>query len=152
MQQEAVTLLESADADGEKAILLEGEDEAGTNEASEAEQAARALLGLPDTNAGMLDSFCARSAIPATARKLPSTMGAVISSLAYPFFLSLQCLHATVKPMKAPQLMSTCTHIHSTAKRIVAASIRFQGCCKQLAMSAYSHKGCLLGLCIHNSP
>lgn len=56
MQQEAVTLLESAEGDGDgDDAELEGEEDAARGEAAEAEQAARALLGLPGTSAGMSD-------------------------------------------------------------------------------------------------
>lgn len=48
-----MTLLESADGD-DGAAILDGEEEARTDGEAEAEQAARALLGLPGTNAGML--------------------------------------------------------------------------------------------------
>lgn len=48
LQQEAVTLLESADGDG--AVALDAEEDAGSGEEVEAEQAARDLLGLPGLN------------------------------------------------------------------------------------------------------
>lgn len=45
-----MTLLESADGDdADAAALLEDEDEAQTSDEAQAEQAARALLGLPGT-------------------------------------------------------------------------------------------------------
>lgn len=65
MQQEAVTLLESAEGDRDSDdAVLEGEEDAERGEAAEAEQAARALLGVPGTSAGQLDTICACSVIP----------------------------------------------------------------------------------------
>ena len=51
-QQEAVSLLESADADDAAPADHEDEEEVNNGGQVQIEQAARALLGLPDSDAG----------------------------------------------------------------------------------------------------
>ena len=95
MQQEAVTLLESAEGegegDGDDAVLVEGEEEAESGEEAEAQQAARALLGVPGTSAGMPDSIYACLSMHAQlylmSRKLALTM-----SWYHVLCVLLQCL------------------------------------------------------------
>lgn len=116
MQQEAVTLLESAEGegDGDDAVLLEGEQEAGIGEEAEAEQAARALLGVPGISAGMPDSICACSAIPAITQKLASLLVLVSFPLLNPFCV-VAMLACNCEPFRDSQ-----AHVHThtaSAKR-----------------------------------
>lgn len=88
MQQEAVTLLESADGDDGDSALLEDEEEAQTSGEAEAEQAARALLGLPGTNVVML--FWQAPCLCSLCQIVPGISGFVNTFAACPLFL-LQC-------------------------------------------------------------